>query len=135
MGTDELEEIRKRKMEEMLKKIKYPTKPLELNEGNFEELVKRYPLIVIDFWSERCPPCRLIAPLIEELAKELSGKVVFGKLDVDRNPSTATRFGVMAIPTLLVFRNGEVVDRIVGAVPKEFILGRLRKCLDEDVKK
>ena len=90
---------------------------------------------MIDFWSERCPPCRLIAPLIEELAKELSGKVVFGKLDVDRNPSTATRFGVMAIPTLLVFRNGEVVDRIVGAVPKEFILGRLRKCLDEDVKK
>jgi len=126
---DELEEIRKRKMEEILKKNKYPEKPVKLEDGNFDENIRKYPLVVVDFWSEWCPPCKLIAPVVDELAKELSGKAVFGKLNVDENRSLAARFGIMAIPTLLVFRKGEVVDQITGAVPKEQILGSIKKHL------
>jgi thioredoxin 1 len=127
---DELEEIRKRKVAEMMDKMKYPDRPIELKDGNFDETIKKYPVVLVDFWSERCPPCRFIAPVIEELAKELSGKVVLGKLDVDRNITTAMRFRIMGIPTLMIFKGGELVDQIVGAAPKEIILERLKKNLD-----
>jgi thioredoxin 1 len=80
--------------------------------------VKNYPLIVVDCWAAWCAPCRAIAPIVEELAKEYSGKVVFGKLNVDENPETAQRYGVMAIPTLLVMKEGKEVDRVVGVLPK-----------------
>jgi thioredoxin 1 len=130
MMGEEIEEIRKRKMKEMLDKMKYPDRSIELKDGNFNETIKKYPVVLVDFWSERCPPCRLIAPVIEELAGELKGKVVFGKLDVDRNISTAMRFGIMAIPTLMIFKKGELVDRIMGAVPKEQILEKLKRYLD-----
>lgn len=123
---DEIKEIRKKKMEEMLNKMKYPEKPIELEDGNFDQTIGKYPAVVVDFWSERCPPCRLIAPVIEELAGELKGKVVFGKLNVDKNRETAVKFGIMAIPTLLVFKEGKMVDQIVGAVPKEQILEKLK---------
>lgn len=126
---DELEEIRKRKMEEMLKKMEYPDKPVKLNEGNFDEKISKYPLVLVDFWSKWCPPCRLIAPVIDELAKELKGKVVFGKLNVDENRNLAARFRIMAIPTLLLFRNGELVDQMVGAIPKQKILEVIKKYL------
>jgi thioredoxin 1 len=75
-------------------------------------------LIVVDCWAAWCAPCRAIAPIVDELAKEYSGKVVFGKLNVDENPETAQRYGVMAIPTLLVMKEGKEVDRVVGVLPK-----------------
>lgn len=124
---DELEEIRKNKVKEMLNKMKYPDKPIELEDGDFDETIGKYPLIVVDFWSERCPPCRFIAPVIEELARELKEEVVFGKLDVDRNRATAVKFGIMSIPTLLIFKEGRMVDQIIGAIPKEQILEKLKK--------
>ncbi|MCK4335637.1 MAG: thioredoxin [Candidatus Aenigmarchaeota archaeon] len=124
---EEIEEIRKRKLEEMMGKPEYPDKPIEVNDQDFDEIIGKYPVVVVDFWSERCPPCIIIAPIIEELAKELSGKVVFGKMDVDRNMSTAPKFGIQGIPTLLVFKEKKLVDQILGAVPKEQILEKLKK--------
>ena len=117
---DELEEIRAKKMRELMGQMSTPTidKPIAVSDRNFEQTVKRYPLVVVDCWAAWCAPCRAIAPVVEQLARDYSGKVVFGKLNVDENPETAQRFGIMAIPTLLVMKNGEEVDRIVGVLPK-----------------
>ncbi len=123
---DELEKIKEERMNKMMNKKTYPDKPVEVNDGDFDEIIGKYPVVLVDFWSERCPPCRIIAPVIEQLAKELSGKVVFGKMDVDSNRATPMKFGIMAIPTLLVFKEGKLVDQIIGAVPKEMILERLK---------
>ena len=107
-------------MKELRKQMETPSidKPIVVSDRNFDQTTKTYPLIVVDCWAAWCAPCRAIAPIVEELAKEYSGKVVFGKLNVDENPETTQRFGVMAIPTLLVMKNGQEVDRVVGIVPK-----------------
>jgi thioredoxin 1 len=117
---DELEQIRERKMRELINEMSTPNieKPIVVSDRNFEQTVKSYPLIVVDCWAAWCAPCRAIAPMVDEMAKDYSGKVVFGKLNVDENPETAQKFGVMAIPTLLIMKNGQEVDRIVGVLPK-----------------
>ncbi len=117
---DELEQIREKRMRELKNQMSTPKieKPIEVSDRNFDQTVKNYPLIVVDCWAAWCAPCRAIAPIVEELAKEYSGKVVFGKLNVDENPETAQRYGVMAIPTLLVMKEGKEVDRVVGVLPK-----------------
>jgi len=103
---------------------------LEFNDANFEELVlKTDKPVVIDLWAVWCGPCRLIAPHIEEMAAEYEGKAVIGKLDVDNNPETTARFGVRNIPTVLFLKDGEVVDKQVGAVPKSVLVGKLEKLL------
>ena len=103
---------------------------LELTDANFEELVlKTDKPVVIDLWAVWCGPCRLIAPHIEEMAADYEGKAVIGKLDVDNNPETTARFGVRNIPTVLFLKNGEVVDKQVGAVPKSVLVGKLEKLL------
>ncbi|MDK2893030.1 thioredoxin [Methanohalophilus sp.] len=126
---DELEEIRKRRIEELKKKVEhtnYPTEPVEITDADFGHFVEKYPLTVIDCWAPWCGPCRRIAPVIEELAKSLQGKVVFGKLNTDTNHLTSMKYQISAIPTLLVFQNGNLVDRIVGALPKEQIVERIK---------
>ena len=99
---------------------------LEITDSNFEELVlKSDKPVLVDFWAEWCGPCRMIGPLVEELAKEYDGKAVIGKLNVDENPGVASKYGIRSIPTLLVFKGGEVVDKIVGAVPKTMLAQKL----------
>lgn len=95
---------------------------LTVTDDNFSEEVEQTDdLAMVDFWATWCGPCRIIAPVVEQLADEYAGKgLKVGKLDVDQNPSTAARFGVRSIPTVLFFRNGEVVDRLVGAMPKPY---------------
>ena len=117
---DELEQIRERKIRELQEQLSTPKidKPIVVSDRNFDQTTKSYPLLVVDCWAAWCAPCRAIAPIVDELAKEYSGKVVFGKLNVDENPETTQRFGVMAIPTLLVMKDGQEVDRVVGIVPK-----------------
>lgn len=101
--------------------------PINLADATFEQEVLKSDLpVLIDFWAAWCGPCRMIAPVIEELANDYEGKAKICKLDVDNNQQTAMQFGIRSIPTILIFKGGEVVDTIVGAVPKEQILNKLK---------
>ncbi len=124
----ELEEIRRRKMAEMTKKAggDWPSAPVEVSDSNFDEFIKKYNTVVVDCWAPWCGPCRMVAPVVDALAKDLSGKVAFGKLNTDNNQKIALRFYIEAIPTLLVFKNGEMVDRIIGAMPKDALMQKLK---------
>jgi len=103
--------------------------PFHLTDTNFDEAVKNNNIVLIDFGADWCAPCRALAPTIEELAKEYNGKVLVGKLDVDENPKTAECFQVFSIPTLIVFKNGCEVDRLVGLCAKNRIEVLLQKHL------
>lgn len=105
---------------------KWPDTPIHLLDADIDETMKKYPTIVIDCWAPWCGPCRMIGPVIEELAKEMKGKIVFGKLNVDENPQTSMKHKIMSIPTLLVFKNGVLVDRFVGAMPKDRLIQKLK---------
>ncbi|MEQ8363433.1 MAG: thioredoxin [Cyclobacteriaceae bacterium] len=100
-------------------------KTLELNDSNFDEAIKGDKPVLVDFWAEWCGPCKMIGPVVEELAGEYEGKAVVAKVNVDENPGVAGRFGIRSIPTLLVFKGGEIVDKQVGAVPKSVLAQKL----------
>lgn len=100
--------------------------PLEITDANFAKEVEQSDIpVLIDFWAVWCGPCRMIAPIVEELASEYQGKAKIGKLDVDSNPGVATKFGIRSIPTILIFKGGKLADQIVGAVPKGVIVEKL----------
>jgi thioredoxin 1 len=132
---NELEELKKKRLEQ-LKKVYFnggkkmsdnmPDEPIILTDKDIDETIKKYKTLVIDCWAPWCGPCRMVAPVITELAKELQGKIVFGKLNVDENPQTSMKHQIMSIPTFLVFKNGNLVERLVGAYPKD----ELKKKLD-----
>jgi thioredoxin 1 len=111
------------------KKKKMDVEPVHVTDSNFNEIVKKNPLVLIDFWASWCGPCRALTPTIEELAKEYEGKILIGKLNVDENPDTAECFQVFSIPTLIMVKDGCEVDRIVGLVPKKHIETVLKKHL------
>ena len=99
---------------------------IEFTDANFDELVvKSNKPVLVDFWAEWCGPCRMITPLVEELAKEYDGKVLVGKVDVDNNPGISSMYGIRNIPTILFFNNGQIADKQVGAVPKQKIADKL----------
>ena len=102
---------------------------LELTDSNFSEMVKKYPLLVVDCWAPWCAPCRMVAPVIEELARDYQGKITFGKLNVDTNQLTAMKYRIMSIPTLLIFKNGELVDQKIGAMPRRMLEPEITKYL------
>ncbi|MCM8760501.1 MAG: thioredoxin [Candidatus Omnitrophica bacterium] len=108
-------------MEEKKGLIESPDHPVHLTDDNFDEAVKKYNVLVVDFWAVWCGPCRVIAPVIESLAKKYQGKIVFGKLNVDESTATATKFQIMSIPTLIVFKDGNIVGRFVGAMPEHIL--------------
>ena len=105
------------------------TEPCHVTDANFDETIKKNKVVLIDFWANWCGPCRALAPTIQELAKEYSGKILIGKLDVDENPATAERFQVFSIPTMIVFKNGSETDRLVGLCPKNRITETIQKHL------
>jgi len=131
---NELAEIRKKKLEQLKERYmnggknmeeNMPNTPLHITDADIDEHIKKYQTVVIDCWAPWCGPCRMIGPIIEELAKEMQGKIVFGRLNVDENPATSTKHQIMSIPTLLVFKGGNLVDRLIGAVPKDTLKAKL----------
>jgi len=100
-------------------------KPVEITDANFEEIIKSDKPVLVDFWAEWCGPCKMIGPVVEELASDYDGKAVIGKVNVDENPNVSIKFGIRSIPTLLVFKNGEIVDKQIGAVPKGVLTQKL----------
>ena len=102
---------------------------IELKDATFDQVLKEHQLLVVDCWAAWCAPCKMVEPIIEELASEYKGRITFGKLNVDFNQSVASRFGVMSIPTLLIFKDGELVRQKVGAQPKETLEAELTKYL------
>lgn len=135
--SSELEEIREKKKVEMMKAMStgqpggngYPEAPVTVTDSSFEEFVKKYPNVVVDCWASWCGPCRMLSPTIEALSKDLKGKVVFGKLNTDENLGTAGKFRIMSIPTILFFKNGKLVDKTVGALPRQMIEAQIKKSL------
>jgi thioredoxin 1 len=126
---EELERIREKKLREMEERLHGSGIPLvhPVNAANFRQMLAEHPLLVIDFWAEWCGPCRMVAPVIEELSREYSGQVTFAKCNTDENPGIAGGLGISAIPTIILFDHGNVADIVVGASPKEALKARIKK--------
>ena len=125
-----MERINRKKLEELIQRKSQldaraastsSTGPVVLTDSTFSAEISRHPLMVVDFWAPWCGPCRMVGPVIEQLAAEYAGRVAFGKLNVDENPKVSGAFGIQSIPTILVFKNGQPVDGLMGAVPKSYI--------------
>lgn len=140
---EELEEIRLRRLREILRGRGAAGKPgsiggegdtpqsnpVDLTDGTFGDFVQGNPFVVVDCWAPWCGPCRMVSPIVESLAKDYAGKIIFGKLNVDQNQGVARRFGIMSIPTLLVFKRGRLVDRIIGAMPRQALEPKITRHL------
>jgi len=135
---DELRRIRERKLQELYSQTreretmstgKVYDAPLTIDDSSFPKVIAQHPLVVVDCWAPWCGPCQMVGPVIDQLAQEYAGKIVFAKLNTDENSETAMQLGIMSIPTLLVFKEGKLADRLVGALPKQMLEQKLQKHL------
>ena len=132
---DDLDEIREKKMNELANKYSGDSKqeildkPIIITDDTFDNVIQKYKLLVIDCWAEWCGPCRMVGPVIDELAKDYAGKIVFGKINVDENRTIPMKFQIMSIPTILIFKDGNLVDKIIGALPKPKLESRIKQYL------
>ncbi len=131
---EELEKLRKKKLRELMMRMlredsKSIEKPITVTESTFADVIRRSRLVVIDCWAPWCAPCRYISPIIDELARKYAGRILFGKLNVDENPKITMQYDIMSIPTLLIFKDGALKDRVVGAIPKEVLEQRITRFL------
>jgi len=134
-SDDELEAIKHKKLAELQKEaatkamMSSITEPIVLTDSTFASEVAKYPIMLVDFWAPWCGPCRMVSPIIERLSREYSGRVAFGKVNVDENQRIAASFGIQSIPTLMIFKGSRAVDVIVGALPKAQIEMKLKQQL------
>jgi thioredoxin 1 len=132
---EELERIKQAKLQKMMKSVapeKRGTafnKPVEMTDATFKEMIQNHPLVVVDCWAPWCGPCRMVAPIIEELSRDYVGRILFGKLNVDDNREVSMQYDIMSIPTLLVFKNGKLVDTIIGAMPRQTLEQKITRHL------
>ena len=133
---EEISAIMKRKkeiLEEKLRsmnEIKKINKPINLTDSNFDIEKSKYSLLVVDFWAAWCGPCKMVTPIIEQLAEQYAGKIIFGKVNVDENPHISQRFGIQSIPTLMILKEGQVIDVMIGALPKGQIENRIKQHIE-----
>ncbi|MDD1652951.1 MAG: thioredoxin [Methanomicrobiales archaeon] len=137
MEDEELRKIREKKLEEMQHRIEQAHQPpppvpkqagvIVLDERSFQRALQESPRLVVDLWAEWCGPCKMLSPTIESLAGEFAGTITFAKVNTDQNPGIAMRFGISAIPTLLLFSGGRLIDTVVGAYPRDPLRARLMK--------
>lgn len=135
--SSEIEEIRQKKMAAMIQNADasksgvsgWPEAPVAVSDTDFGEFVKKYPKVVIDCWAPWCGPCRMLSPTVDSLAKDHQGKVAYGKLNTDENFATAGKYKIMSIPTLLFFKNGQLVDKMIGAAPRAVVEQNISKAL------
>jgi len=106
---------------------------VEATDANFEELIQSDKPVLVDFWAEWCGPCKMIGPVVEQLAGEYEGKAIIAKMDVDQNAQIPAKFGIRSIPTLMVFKNGQLVDKVIGAVPKNVLEQKLQAAMEPAV--
>ena len=106
---------------------------VEATDANFEQLIQSDKPVLVDFWAEWCGPCKMIGPVVEQLAGEYEGKAIIAKMDVDQNAQIPAKFGIRSIPTLMVFKNGQLVDKVIGAVPKNVLEQKLQAALEPAV--
>lgn len=139
MGSDDdLEAIKQRKMAELQKAaaskalMSALTEPVVLTDSNFKGEITKYPVMLVDFWASWCGPCRMVSPIIEKLAKEYSGRVAFGKVNVDENQMISGSFGIQSIPTMMIFKGGKAVDIMIGALPKAQIESKIKQQLSSN---
>jgi thioredoxin 1 len=134
-SDDELEAIKHKKLAELQKQaatkatMSSITEPIVLTDSNFASEVTKYPIMLVDFWAPWCGPCRMVSPIIEQLSREYSGRVAFGKVNVDENQRIGASFGIQSIPTLMIFKGSKAVDIIIGAIPKAQIEMKLKQQL------
>jgi len=133
---NELLRIRHKKMQELLKgKSKAESqegavnKSIPVTDATFEESIQKYPLIVIDCWAPWCGPCRMVSPVLEEIARDYAGRIIIGKLNVDENQETAMKYRIMSIPAMLIFKNGKFIDQVIGAMPRQMLELKITKYL------
>jgi thioredoxin 1 len=134
---EELENIKQRKLRQLMEKAvetenKKKTalnKPVEVSDATFKDVIQNHSLVLVDCWAPWCAPCHMVAPVIEEMARDYAGRILFGKLNVDENREVATQYQIMSIPTLLVFKNGKLADRIVGAMPRQMLEPKITRYL------
>jgi thioredoxin 1 len=137
-SDDELEAIKQKKLAELQKAaatkamMSSLTEPIVLTDSNFSREVAKYPVMLVDLWAPWCGPCRIVSPIIEQLAKEYSGRVAFGKVNVDENQLIAGSFGIQSIPTMIIFKGGKAVDVMIGALSKGQIETKLNQQLSNN---
>ena len=135
---DELEAIKQKKLAELQKAASAKammsslTAPVTLTDANFKSGIAKYPILLVDFWAPWCGPCRIVSPIIEQLARDYSGRVAFGKVNVDENQMIAASHGIQSIPTMMSFKGGKAVDTLIGALPKAQIEVKLKQQLADN---
>jgi len=132
---EELQRIKRTKLREITKradseKREAPLdKPVEVNDATFKEIIQNHRVVVVDCWAPWCRPCNAVAPIIEELSKDYAGKILFGILNVDENPQVSMQYGIMSIPTLLIFRSGKLLEKIIGAMSRQMLEPKITQYL------
>jgi len=137
MTDEELERIKQKKLRELLRASdtssnpsqSFHNTPIIVTDATFQQTIQQHALVVVDCWAIWCAPCRMIAPVIESLAQDYAGKIVFAKLDVDQNPQVSHQYQIQSIPTLLIFKHGRLIDRLVGALPRQLLEPRIMRYL------
>jgi len=131
--NEEAESIKEKMVDNMMNKTgskDYPAEPIKVTDNDFEETIEEYSLVLVDFWAAWCGPCKMMEPVLEDLAKDYQGEVVIGKMNVDKNQNIPSRFQVSSIPTMVLFKDGEAVDRMVGALQKEQLKQKFEEYLN-----